>query len=128
HLRPVGTQARPHPTGAAGTNTPDGRNDRTHVNENTLYSFPTRFQVAWKWVTSVGTVLRMMTAEENASRTPKVPASTDKSSPSVSICRMMRVRLAPIDIRTAISLCLAVAPAKRRFATFTQAINKTNPT
>jgi hypothetical protein len=38
---------------------------------------------------------------------------------------MMRKRLAPSAVRTAISFCLAVARARRRFATLAQAISNT---
>ncbi len=47
---------------------------------------------------------------------------------SVSICRRTRVRLAPIAARIAISFCRAALRARRRLATFAQAMRSTNPT
>ncbi len=61
-------------------------------------------------------------------RSPAIPPIAESSTLSVSICRMMRPRLAPIAARIAISFCLAALRARSRLATFAQAISSTNPT
>ena len=60
-----------------------------------------------------------------------MPAAAEKrlrTADSVSNCRTILARLAPNARRTAISRCRADALANRRFATFTQAINRMNAT
>ena len=59
---------------------------------------------------------------------PTIPPSNERSTLSVSNCRIRRVRAAPSAWRTAISRPLALARASSRFATFTQPISRTNPT
>ena len=63
-----------------------------------------------------------------ANTIPTVAAAATNSSPSVSICRNNRARLAPIARRIAISLRRALARASSRFATLAQPINSTSPT
>ena len=57
-----------------------------------------------------------------------MPPIAESKILSVSICLTTRPRLAPIAARTAISFCRAAPRARRRLATFAQAINRTNPT
>ena len=52
----------------------------------------------------------------------------ESSRLSVSIWRMMRVRLAPSAVRIATSFSREAARARRRFATFAQAISRTSAT
>ena len=55
-------------------------------------------------------------------------AIADNSKLSASNCLTMRKRLAPSASRTAISRVRATVRANCRFATFAQAMSKTNPT
>ena len=64
----------------------------------------------------------------HATSTPTVPASSDTTRFSVSACRTRRVRLAPSAVRSENSLLRTVTRASVRFATFAQAISRTNPT
>ena len=56
-----------------------------------------------------------------AVRTPTMPDTRDSIIDSVSNCRIIRARLAPMASRTAISRCLPEARARSRFATLTEA-------
>ena len=47
---------------------------------------------------------------------------------STSNCRTIRPRVAPSDVRIAISRCRVLERINIRFATFAQAINNTSPT
>ena len=60
------------------------------------------------------------------SKPPAAPR-TASSRLSVSICRINRVRLAPIAARIAISRCRMVARTNSRFATFMHANSNTKP-
>ena len=59
---------------------------------------------------------------------PRPPPRMESSTLSVSSWRITRLRLAPKAVRIANSRARTVARASRRLATFTQAINNTNPT
>ena len=67
-------------------------------------------------------------ALQNANATPKTPPSTASTRLSVTTSLTTRHRLAPSAVRTAISFWRDAAFASSRFATFAQAINRTNPT
>ncbi len=70
----------------------------------------------------------MPSIDQNATRDPSVPPRNAISRLSVNSCRTICQRLPPIDSRIAISLCLADARARSKFATFAHAIRRTNPT
>ncbi len=59
---------------------------------------------------------------------PSAPPANDSMRLSVSSCRMMRPRPAPMAARTAISRLRVVARASSRFATFAQAMSSTKLT
>ena len=59
---------------------------------------------------------------------PTAAASRPSRTLSISNCVMMRLRLAPIDNRTAISRWRLVARASSRFAVLAQAMSSSNPT
>ena len=61
-------------------------------------------------------------------RRPSTPPASESSTLSVSSCRMMRPRPAPIAARTAISRLRPVARTSSRFATFAHAMSSTRPT
>ena len=75
-----------------------------------------------------GTVLINASVPHCGISSPSPPPSADKRRLSVSNCRIIRARLAPIAARKAISLPRADARARRRFATFALAISNTHPT
>ncbi len=62
-----------------------------------------------------------------ASPRPATPLTNASSTLSTSSCRTRRHRVAPIEMRTAISRERSEARASRRFATFAQAIRRTKP-
>ena len=69
-----------------------------------------------------------MSLPQDASAVPNAPAKSASSKLSVKSCLTTRVLPAPIAVRMAISRPRVVARARRRFATFTQAISSTKPT
>ncbi|HEY8520885.1 MAG TPA: hypothetical protein VIN61_12450 [Gammaproteobacteria bacterium] len=68
---------------------------------------------------SAGTVAPMTFNVATATGSPASPPSAASSAASASSCRTSRLRLAPIDVRTAISLARDAPLASSRFATFT---------
>ena len=64
----------------------------------------------------------------NASRTPTAAPISDSSTDSVSICLMIRPRVAPIDERNASSCILAVPRASIRIETLAQPITNSSVT
>src|SRR5882757_7387724 len=63
--------------------------------------------------------------DQNAITDPSAPPARESKRLSVNNCRTKRHRPAPIESRSAISLCRTEARASRRLATLAQAINKT---
>ena len=59
---------------------------------------------------------------------PRIDPAPARTRLSVRSCRRIRPRPAPSAVRIAISLCRPVARARRRLATFAQAIRRTNAT
>ena len=69
----------------------------------------------------------MPVKDQNASTDPNAPPINESRRLSVNNWRTRRHRLAPMDSRNAISLCLTEARASRRLATFAHATNSTSP-
>ena len=61
----------------------------------------------------------------NPSASPRMPPASESSTLSVSNCRMIRPRPAPMAVRIAISRLRPVARTSNRFATFAHAISRT---
>ena len=75
-----------------------------------------------------GTSCSRKTIAPLASRTPTTRPSPPRTRLSASSCRTMRLRVAPSELRRAISCRRAVARASSRLATFAQAMSITTPT
>ena len=64
---------------------------------------------------------------QNAKASPVSPPSAERQRDSIRSWETIRPRLAPTASRTAISFCLFVARASKRFARLAQAISSTTP-
>ena len=84
---------------------------------------PARRAAGWRYSRSAARGFRRCRAPSR----PRAPAS-ESSTLSVSSCRMMRPRPAPMAARIAISRRRPTARASSRFATFAQAISSTKLT